>query len=359
MAIHRHLFGPARIRIRKLEGLAQPIRAPRTRSSWNSWMRPATCSGCWGTDNLRTLPLSDGVGGDGSGLRQHGNPVTSSSSGINGLFGERMARSGGAAAPRSSRWSTNTASRRWMWSGWSRSTPGQRCTRWCTQRPSTGVVSDVAAMGEAKGDALLLADAVTSIGGWELAADEWGIDVGYAGTQKCLGVPPGLAPFTINERAWNRRVTTPQSWYLDLGLLGGYVTGGAGGGRTYHHTAPTGMVAGLHAGLKAVLAEGIPAAAKRHRDAGEHFQTRVQERGWGLFAAEGHRLPMLTSVVVPEGVDSAKVRGWLLENKDIEIGAGTGPYASKIWRIGLMGPNATIEKADFLFDAIVEAVESV
>src|SRR5699024_10411160 len=120
-----------------------------------------------------------------------------------------------------------------------------------------------------------------------------------------------------------------------------------------------GMVAGLHAGLKAVLAEGIPAAAKRHREAGEHFQARAQERGWELFAAEGHRLPMLTSVVVPEGVDSVKVRGWLLENKDIEIGAGTARYASRIWRIGLTGPNATIETADSLSDAIVEAVEPV
>ena len=100
--------------------------------------------------------------------------------------------------------------------------------------------SDIAALGAGKGDALLVTDAVTSIGGIELRADDWGVDVGYAGTQKCLGVAPGLAPFTINDRAFERRVQRPQSWYLDLGLLGGYVGEASGsGGRTYHHTAPT------------------------------------------------------------------------------------------------------------------------
>ena len=111
---------------------------------------------------------------------------------------------------------------------------------------STGVRSDIAALGAGKGDALLLVDAVTSIAGIELEADAWGIDIGYAGTQKCLGVAPGLAPFTISDRAFERRVERPRSWYLDLGLLGGYV-GEAGGstGRTYHHTAPVAMVRSL------------------------------------------------------------------------------------------------------------------
>ncbi|HLS02467.1 MAG TPA: alanine--glyoxylate aminotransferase family protein, partial [Beutenbergiaceae bacterium] len=111
-------------------------------------------------------------------------------------------------------------------------------------------------------------------------------------------------------------------------------------------------------GLTTLLEEGIPAAAARHREAGQRLQNRVEDHGWELFAAEGHRLPMLTSVVVPDGVDSAAVRAWLLENKNIEIGAGTGAYATKIWRIGLMGPNATNERADYLFDALVEAVNN-
>lgn len=362
MATHRHLFGPGPTNPypEVMEGLAQPILGHLDPLFLE--LMDETCDMlrvCWGTDNQRTLPLSaTGSAGMEAAFVNTVHPGDVVVVGINGLFGERMAdvarRCGGEVITVEHEYGQPVDVERMV-----AAHPGPAVYAMVHAETSTGVVSDVAAMGAAKGDALLLADAVTSIGGWELAADEWGIDVGYAGTQKCLGVPPGLAPFTINERAWNRRVTTPQSWYLDLGLLGGYVTGGAGGGRTYHHTAPTGMVAGLHAGLKAVLAEGIPAAAKRHREAGEHFQARVQERGWGLFAAEGHRLPMLTSVVVPEGVDSAKVRGWLLENKDIEIGAGTGPYASRIWRIGLMGPNATIEKADFLFDAIVEAVEAV
>lgn len=312
---------------------------------------------CWGTNNARTLPLSaTGSAGMEAAFVNTVHPGDVVVVGINGLFGERMAevarRCGAEVITVEHEYGQPVDVQRMV-----DAHPGPAVYAMVHAETSTGVVSDVAAMGEAKGDALLLVDAVTSIGGWELEADDWGLDVGYAGSQKCLGIPPGLAPFTINERAWNRRVTTPQSWYLDLGLLGGYVGDGSGGGRTYHHTAPTGMVAGMHAGLKALLAEGIPAAAQRHREAGEYFQGKVQEQGWELFAAEGHRLPMLTSVVVPDGVDSAAVRGWLLENRDIEIGAGTGAYASKIWRIGLMGPNATTEKVDFLLEAILEAIE--
>lgn len=360
MATHRHLFGPGPSNPypEVMEGLAQPILGHLDPLFLD--LMDETCDmlrTCWGTDNARTLPISaTGSAGMEAAFVNSVHPGDVVVVGINGLFGERMAevarRCGGEVITVDHDYGQPVDIQRMV-----DAHPGPAIYAMVHAETSTGVVSDVAAMGAAKGDALLLVDAVTSIGGWELAADDWGIDIGYAGSQKCLGVPPGLAPFTINERAWNRRVTTPQSWYLDLGLLGGYVGDGSGGGRTYHHTAPTGMVAGLHAGLTALLAEGIPAAATRHREAGEHLQARVLEQGWELFAAEGHRLPMLTSVVVPEGVDSAAVRSWLLENKDIEVGAGTGEYASKIWRIGLMGPNATIEKADFLFDALVEAVE--
>ena len=154
---------------------------------------------------------------------------------------------------------------------------------------STGVRSDIAALGAAKGDALLITDAVTSIGGIELRADDWGIDVGYAGTQKCLGVAPGLAPFTINDRAFERRVDRPQSWYLDLGLLGGYVgeAQAKGGGRTYHHTAPVAMVASLHGGLTRILEEGLEAVWARHEAAGASCRTGLQKMGLELFAAEG------------------------------------------------------------------------
>ena len=225
---------------------------------------------------------------------------------------------------------------------------------------STGVRSDIAALGAAKGDALLITDAVTSIAGIELYADDWGIDVGYAGTQKCLGVAPGLAPFTINDRAFDRRVEKPRSWYLDLGLLGGYVGEAAtrAGGRTYHHTAPVAMVVSLHAGLTRIAEEGLENVWARHHAAGKLLHDGLQELGLELFAAEGHRLPELTTVKVPDGVDSAAVRARLLERHGIEIGAGVGQYAATVWRIGLMGHNARPDAALLVLAALEEAIKA-
>jgi aspartate aminotransferase-like enzyme len=184
--------------------------------------------------------------------------------------------------------------------------------------------------------------------------DEWGVDLAYAGSQKCLGVAPGLAPFTINDRAWERRIEKPQSWYLDLGMLGGYAgeAAGNGGGRTYHHTAPTGMVVSLHAGLGRILEEGLDAVHARHADAGRLLHEGLAELGLELFAAEGYRLPELTTVKVPDGVDSAAVRKELLERYDLEIGGGVGAYAATVWRIGLMGANATPEKVLLVLAAL-------
>jgi len=218
---------------------------------------------------------------------------------------------------------------------------------------STGIGNDVAAIAAGKGDALLLADCVTSLAGIELAVDDWGIDLAYSGTQKCIGVAPGLSPFTINDRAWERRIERPQSWYLDLGMLGGYVGETAGGGgRTYHHTAPTAMVASLHAGLGRVLEEGLEAVIARHAGMGAALQQGLQEMGLELFAAEGYRLPELTTVRVPEGVDSAAVRAELLQHYNIEIGAGAGEFAATVWRIGLMGYNARPEIVTMVLGAL-------
>jgi len=197
---------------------------------------------------------------------------------------------------------------------------------------------------------------VTSIGGIELCADEWGVDVGYAGTQKCLGVAPGLAPFTIDERAFERRVEKPRSWYLDLGLLGGYVGAASGARRTYHHTAPVAMIASLHAALRRILEEGLEEVWARHEAAGRLLQDGLEELGLELFAQEGHRLPELTTVRVPEGVDSAAVRRRLLERHSIEIGAGAGAYADTVWRIGLMGHNARPDAALLVLGALEEVL---
>jgi alanine-glyoxylate transaminase/serine-glyoxylate transaminase/serine-pyruvate transaminase len=145
-------------------------------------------------------------------------------------------------------------------------------------------------------------------------------------------------------------------------MLGGYV-GEAGlkdGGkaqRTYHHTAPTAMVASLHAGLTRILDEGLDAVWARHQAAGDTLQSGLQEMGLELFAAEGHRLPDLTTVKVPDGVDSAAVRRELLTRYDIEIGAGAGPYAASVWRIGLMGHNARPDAVLLVLSALAEVLD--
>jgi len=306
----------------------------------------------WQTGNARTLPLSatGSAGMEAAFVNtvDEGDVVVVA---VNGLFGERMcevARRCGAEVVRvEHEWGQPVDVERVA-----AAHPDPKVIAMVHAETSTGVRSDVAALGRLKGEALLLVDAVTSIGGIELRADEWGIDIGYAGTQKCLGVPPGLAPFTISDRAFARRVETPRSWYLDLGLLGGYVGGTSGGARTYHHTAPTAMVASLHGGLRRILDEGLEAVWARHERAGRRLQEGLQEMGLELFAAEGHRLPELTTVVVPDGVDAAAVRGELLERYGIEIGAGAGRYAGTVWRIGLMGPNADDDAVALVLTAL-------
>jgi alanine-glyoxylate transaminase/serine-glyoxylate transaminase/serine-pyruvate transaminase len=216
---------------------------------------------------------------------------------------------------------------------------------------STGVRSDIAPLGAGKGDALLLVDCVTSLGGIEVDVDGWDVDLAYAGTQKCLGVPPGLAPLTVSDRARERLVERCPSWYLDLRLIGAY-TGPATGRRTYHHTAPISMVLALHGGLGAVLDEGLDAAWARHAACGQQLQDGLEAMGLTLFAQAGHRLPQLTTVRVPDGVDDAEVRAALLDRWGIEIGGGVGAYAGKVWRIGCMGHTARPANVDLLLGAL-------
>jgi alanine-glyoxylate transaminase/serine-glyoxylate transaminase/serine-pyruvate transaminase len=205
-----------------------------------------------------------------------------------------------------------------------------------------------------KGDALVLADCVTSLAGIPVEIDGWDLDVAYSGTQKCVGVAPGLAPLTLSERAWERRVSSPQSWYLDLGLVGEYV--GGQGGRKYHHTAPVAMIRSLHAGLGVVLEEGLESVWDRHARCGRQLHEGLQDLGLELFAEEGHRLPELTSVVVPEGTDAAKVRLHLLERFSIEIGGGVGAHADTVWRIGCMGHTARPANVTLLLAALAEVL---
>jgi alanine-glyoxylate transaminase/serine-glyoxylate transaminase/serine-pyruvate transaminase len=219
---------------------------------------------------------------------------------------------------------------------------------------STGVRNDVQAVGAAKADALFVVDMVTSLGGMEVDVDAWQVDVAYSCSQKCLGVPPGLAPLTVSDRALSRSVASPPSWYFDLGLISRYV--GSDGGRTYHHTAPVSMVYALHAGLGALLDEGLAASWARHDTCGRLLQDGLESMGLGLVAPATHRLAQLTTVWVPEGTDEAGVRRSLLEDFGIEIGAGVGPLAGRVWRIGCMGHTARRRNVTLLLAALREVL---
>jgi alanine-glyoxylate transaminase/serine-glyoxylate transaminase/serine-pyruvate transaminase len=219
---------------------------------------------------------------------------------------------------------------------------------------STGVRNEIAALGEGKGDALLMVDCVTSLGGIEVRVDDWGVDLAYSGTQKCLGVPPGLSPVSVSPRAVERFVERSRSWYLDMRMISDYVQGGAA--RAYHHTAPISMIYGLHAGLGVLLDEGLENSWNRHAQVGQRLQDGLVAMGMELFAAEGHRLPELTTVWVPDGVDEAQVRRELLDRWSIEIGGGLGEFAGRVWRIGLMGHTARERNADLLLSALGELV---
>jgi len=205
---------------------------------------------------------------------------------------------------------------------------------------STGVLQpldDIARLAHAYG-ALLLTDAVVTLGGCEVAVDGWGIDVAVAGTQKCLSCPSGLAPLTFNTRvqkAIRSRRHKVRSNYLDLGQLIDYW----GPARLNHHTAPTSMVYGLREALRAVEVEGLPERFARHRLHGEALRAGLTAMGLALFGKEPpeHRLPFITPVVVPDGVDELRVRRRLIEDFGVEIGAAFGPLQGRIWRIGTMG----------------------
>ena len=275
--------------------------------------------------------------------------------GVNGVFGGRMVdvvrRTGATAIAVDHEWGQPVDVQRML-----DAHPNPAMYAMVHAETSTGVESDIAAMGANKGDALLLADCVTSLGGVDLRIDEWSVDIAYSGTQKCLGVAPGLAPLTVSDRALERMLPKPPSWYLDLNMIAAYVTGS--GARAYHHTAPISMIMSLHAGLGAVLDEGLevgsrPAPGGRRRSQGR----ACRKLGFSLFAAEGHRLPQLTTVRIPDTVaDEAGVRRTLLDEFGIEVGGGLGPVAGTVWRIGCMGHTARPRNVTTLLGALAEIV---
>lgn len=205
---------------------------------------------------------------------------------------------------------------------------------------STGVLSDAETLARIgrEHDCLVVADTVTSLGGSPLKVDDWGLDAVYSGTQKCLSCVPGLSPVTFSERAVERvqnRATPVQSWFLDLSLVVGYW--GEGRKRAYHHTAPVNSVYALHESLLILHEEGIENAWSRHRRLHEALKAGLEALGLEYVVPEDERTPQLNMVRVPEGIDEADVRRRLLEEHDLEIGAGLGDLAGQVWRIGLMG----------------------
>lgn len=223
---------------------------------------------------------------------------------------------------------------------------------------STGVVNPVQEIGDlvAGTGALFLVDCVTSLGGMPVTMDDWKVDAMYSGTQKCLSCPPGLSPISFSDKAIAKlqsRKTKVPNWYLDLSLIVSYWEGQT---RAYHHTAPVNMEYALYQALECVLGEGLENVYKRHVDMHNLLVQKLSELGLSMYVAEGSRLPMLNAVTVPEGVDEAGVRKCLLEKHRIEIGAGLGPLAGKIWRIGLMGHTARAENVEKLAAALKDCM---
>ncbi len=205
---------------------------------------------------------------------------------------------------------------------------------------STGVQSDVKTLVELahKHDCLTIVDAVTSLGGSELRVDEWGIDAIYSGSQKCLSCIPGLSPVSFSEAATNKisnRKSTVQSWFLDLNLVMGYW--GSGAKRAYHHTAPVNDLYALHESLLILKEEGLENSWARHTKNHLALKAGLETMGVEFIVEESARLPQLNAVRFPEGTDDAAIRSHLLNEFNLEIGAGLGALAGKIWRIGLMG----------------------
>lgn len=222
-----------------------------------------------------------------------------------------------------------------------------------TLQPLEGLAEIVHAQG-----GLLLVDAVTSLGGVPLKVDDWGLDIVYSGTQKCLGVPPGLAPITISPRAQESlmsRKTKVANWYLDLTMVGKYW----GKERTYHHTAPISMNYALYEGLKIVIEEGLEARWARHRANAEALWAGLEALGLELVVPCEYRLPSLTTVHVPAGVQDAVVRQTLLKDYNIEIAGGLGTFAGKVWRIGLMGYSSQPQFVVLLLGALREILVRV
>ena len=225
---------------------------------------------------------------------------------------------------------------------------------------STGVRQPLEEIGKLckNHDAIFLVDTVSSLGGVPLYVDEWNIDVCYTGTQKCLSCPPGLAPVTFSDKALdkiNQRKSEVESWYFDMSMVQKYWSDE----RVYHHTAPINMVYGLREALIMLYEEGFEMLLKRHLRNSHALLAGLRELELSPFVEEEYRLPQLNSVIIPEEIDDKAVRSALLQEFDIEIGAGLEPLAGKIWRIGLMGQSSTQKNVVYFLSALEQILKNL
>ena len=235
--------------------------------------------------------------------------------------------------------------------------PGLKAVGVVHAETSTGVLSEVKELVDVihEAGALAIVDAVTSLGGHDMRMDDWGIDVCYSATQKCLGAPPGLAPISLSQEAMDvvvNRSTKVQSFYFNLQDLEAYWNQTR---RAYHHTSPINMTYALRESLRMMMEEGLDNRIQRHARVAAGFRAGAEALGLTLLAEEGHRLNPLTTVSIPEGIEDGKVRAALLNDYDIEIGGGLGEFAGKAWRVGLMGESAR-ERNVF---AVLSALENI
>ena len=279
---------------------------------------------------------------------------------VNGVFGTRMAsnvrRLGGEVILVENEWGTPVSPEKL------RSTlegnTDVRLVAFVHAETSTGVRSDAKALCAIAQEygCLTIVDCVTSLGGIDVNLDDWGVDAAYSGTQKCLSCVPGLSPISLSAAAVARvqsRKSPVSSWFLDLNLVMGYW--GEGQTRAYHHTAPVNALYGLHESLVILEEEGLEKSWKRHQDNHLALRAGLEALGLEFIVAENYRLPQLNTVTIPDGVDEASVRKELLNHYNLEIGAGLGVLAGKVWRIGLMGYASNPRNVLFC----VNALESV
>jgi alanine-glyoxylate transaminase/serine-glyoxylate transaminase/serine-pyruvate transaminase len=314
------------------------------------------------TENELTMPISApgsaGMEACFANLVEPGDKVIVC---INGVFGTRMkenvTRVGGEAVIINDEWGKPVDFQKVEQA--LIDNPDAKIVAFVHAETSTGAISDAKSICKLaqQHSCLTIVDAVTSLAGSELRVDDWGIDAIYSGSQKCLSAMPGLSPVSFSDKAINKfthRKTPVTSWFLDLNLVMGYW--GKGAKRAYHHTAPVNTLYGLHESLVMLTEEGLENSWSRHKENHLLLKAGLSELGISYLVDESSRLPQLNSVYIPEGSDDAQVRSSLINDFNIEIGAGLGDLAGKIWRIGLMGHTSRKENVELCLKALKEVL---